>query len=426
MNAIQTIALVIFVVGYGAITFEQQLRLHKTSTALLVGVSLWFLVTLNGMGGEPLAHRLEVAAGEIFGVVVFLLAAMTLVEVLTHYHFFDYVRVELSRRGLRDRQQFIVIGAVTFFLSPVIDNLTTTIVMITVAQRFFRGRNLLVMATAIIVFANAGGAWSPIGDITTLMLWLAGKYTATELILGTLLPSITHALVAGYLLRRQITVDTPDTADDLPISFTWSEFIVITLALSSFGLPLLMSQLGLPPYMGLLAGLSIVWIVTGLLAQISERTTHLTADIERFLQNVDIPSLQFFIGILLAVAALDALGVLTLISNLLLGSNPGPERIIVGNSALGILSAIVDNVPLTALAIDLIPGTNAQLWALLAYCVGTGGSLLVIGSAAGVIAMGMIRELSSTAYIRIATVAVLLAYLAGIAVWGLQRMLLGF
>jgi Na+/H+ antiporter NhaD/arsenite permease-like protein len=134
---------------------------------------------------------------------------------------------------------------------------------------------------------------------------------------------------------------------------------------------------------------------------------------------------MFFVGILLAVAALDALGVLTIISNLLLGSNPGSARIIIGNSALGFLSAIVDNVPLTALAIDLIPVADPSLWTLLAYCVGTGGSLLVIGSAAGVIAMGMIRELTSTAYVRIATMAVGLAYIAGIAVWGLQRLIFG-
>jgi Na+/H+ antiporter NhaD/arsenite permease-like protein len=425
MNTIQTLALVLFVVGYVAITFEHQLRTHKAPTALLLGVALWFLVTLSGMGGEPLAHSLEVAAAEIFGIVIFLLAAMTLVEVLTHYHFFDYVRVQLTRRGLRDRQQFIVIGTVTFFLSPVIDNLTATLVMITVAQRFFRGRNLLVMAAAIVVFANAGGTWSPIGDITTLMLWLAGKFTAAEVILNTLLPSLTHALVAGYLLLRQIKDDTPDSKEDLPITFTRSEFIIIALALASFGLPLFMSQLGLPPYMGLLAGLAVVWIVTGVFARVSDRETHLTADIEHFLRNVDIPSLKFFIGILLAVAALDALGVLTLISDLLLGSNPGSERIIIGNIVLGILSAIVDNVPLTALAIDLIPVTNARLWTLLAYCVGTGGSLLVIGSAAGVIAMGMIRELTSTAYVRIAAMAVVLAYIAGIAVWGMQTLIVG-
>jgi Na+/H+ antiporter NhaD/arsenite permease-like protein len=425
MNTIQTLALVVFVVGYVAITFEQQLRTHKAPTALLMGVILWFLVTLNGMGGEPLAHELEVAAAEIFGIIVFLLTAMTLVEVLTHYHFFDYVRAELNRRGLRDRQQFIVIGAVTFFLSPVIDNLTTTIVMITVAQRFFRGRNLLVMATAIIVLANAGGAWSPIGDISTLMLWLAGKFTAAQVILDTLLPSLTHALVAGYLLLRQIKDNTPDSMEDLPITFTRSEFIVIALALASFGLPLLMSQLGLQPYMGLLVGLAVVWIVTGVLARVSDHETHLTADIEQFLRNVDIPSLKFFIGILLAVAALDALGVLAIISNLLLGSNPGSERIIIGNSALGILSALVDNVPLTALAIDLMPVTNTRLWTLLAYCVGTGGNLLIIGSAAGVIAMGMIRELTSTTYVRIATMAVALAYAAGIAVWGVQSLIIG-
>jgi Na+/H+ antiporter NhaD/arsenite permease-like protein len=320
MNAIQTLALALFVMGYVAITFERQLRTQKAPIALLLGVVLWFLVVLNGARGELLAHQLEVAAAEIFGIVIFLLAAMSLVELLTHYKFFDYVRVELTRRGLRDRQQFIVIGAITFFLSPVIDNLTATIVMITVAQRFFRGHNLLVMATAIIIFANAGGAWSPIGDITTLMLWLAGKFTAMEIILDILLPSLTHALVAGSLLVRQITVDTPDSTEDLPITFTHSEFTVIALALASFGLPLLVSQFGLPPYMGLLVGLAVVWIVTGVLAQLIDHESHLTADIERFLRNTDIPSLKFFIGILLAVAALDALGVLAMISNLLLAS----------------------------------------------------------------------------------------------------------
>jgi Na+/H+ antiporter NhaD/arsenite permease-like protein len=426
MNSIQTLALTLFVVGYVAITFEHQLRTHKAPTALLLGVVLWFLVTLNGVAGEALAHELEVVAAEIFGIVIFLLTAMTLVEVLSHYQFFDYIRIELNRRSLRDRQQFIVIGAVTFFLSPVIDNLTATIVMITVAQRFFRGRNLLVMVSAIIVFANAGGVWSPIGDITTLMLWLTGKFTAAEVILTTFLPSLSHALVAGFLLLRQIKHNTPDSTEDLPVTFTHSELIIIALALASFGLPLLASHLGLQPYMGLLAGLAVVWIVTGILAQVSERKTHLTVDIERFLRNVDIPSLKFFIGILLAVAALDALGVLTIISNLLLGDKPGSGRIIMGNSVLGILSAIVDNVPLTALAIDLIPVTNPRLWTLLAYCVGTGGSLLVIGSAAGVIAMGMIRELTSTTYIRIATMAAGLGYIAGLAVWGVQILIIGY
>jgi len=425
MNMIQTVALVLFVIGYVAITFEHQIRTHKAPTALLLGIGLWFLVVLNGMSRDSLAHELEVAGAEIFGIIIFLLAAMTLVEVLTHYQFFDYVRVELNRRGLNDRQQFMLIGVVTFFLSPVIDNLTTTIVMITIARRFFRGQNLLVMATAIIVFANAGGAWSPIGDISTLMLWLAGKFTAVEVIVNVLLPSLTHALVAGYLLLRQIKDDTPDSTEDLPIAFTRSEFFVIAIALASFVLPLLMSQFGLPPYMGLLAGLAVVWIVTGVLARVSDHETHLTTDIEKLLANVDIPSLKFFIGILLAVAALDALGVLAIISNLLLGSNPDSIRIIVGNSALGILSALVDNVPLTALAIDLVPVTNARLWTLLAYCVGTGGSLLVIGSAAGVVAMGMVRELTATAYIRIAEIAVTLGYIAGIAVWIMQYLIIG-
>ncbi|HEU5086534.1 MAG TPA: sodium:proton antiporter NhaD, partial [Roseiflexaceae bacterium] len=368
---------------------------------------------------------LEVTAAEIFSVVIFLLAAMTLVEVLTHYQFFDYVRVELSRHRLRDRQQFIVIGAVAFLLSAVIDNLTTTIVMITIAQRFFRGRNLLVMAAAVIIFANAGGAWSPIGDITTLMLWLSGKFSASQVMLDLLLPSLAHAVVAGLLLIRQITDDTPDSSEDLPVVFALSEFIVIGLALAGFGLPLLMSRQGLPPYMGLLIGLAIVWIVSRLLARVRPRETHLTADIEQLLRNVDMPSLKFFIGILLAVAALNQLGVLTAISTVLLGSNAGVERIVIGNSALGVLSAIVDNVPLTALAINLLPTSDARLWTLLAYCVGTGGSLLVIGSAAGVIAMGMIRGLSSTVYMRIATVPVVLAYCAGMIVWGLQRLITG-
>lgn len=422
MNALLIIAAGLFVIGYGAITFEHNLRIHKAATALLLAITLWVLATLNG---QNLSSVLEAAGSETFGIIVFLLAAMTLVEVLVHYKLFDWVRVELLNRNLGDRAQFFLIAWITFLLSSVIDNLTATIIMISIARRFFRNSNLIVVAAAIVVMANAGGAWSPIGDVTTIMLWLQGKFTAWEIMSHTFFASVLSGLVTSSLLSLQLKGDTRDSSEDLPIIFHRSELGVIGLALISFSFPLAMSGLGLPPYMGLLAGLGLVWFVTSLLSRMTNHETHLTADIESMIRKVDMPSIMFFLGILLSVAALNALGVLEIASQALIGKNPSFVWLGVSDTALGYLSSLVDNVPLTALSIDLIKSTDPRIWTLLAFTVGTGGSHLIIGSAAGVVAMGMVPELDSVTYMRRATVAVGIGYLAGIAVWILQVVVLG-
>jgi Na+/H+ antiporter NhaD/arsenite permease-like protein len=337
------------------------------------------------------------------------------------------LRAKLFALGLKDDKQLILISALAFFLSAIIDNLTTTIVMVQIARRFFKGKNLLVAAGTIVVAANAGGAFSPVGDVTTIMLWLAGKFTAAEIILWGFLPSLAIYLASLFFFVRQIE---GDTSDEKPVTFeevklSISDKVIISSAFASFALPPLAHLIGLPPFMGLLFGVGVVGLMVAWFANTSsEKESHLSMDIEKLLGKLDITSLLFFIGILFAVGALGFLGVLDQISNSLFGENPADSRLIAGSILLGAFSAILDNIPLTAAAIDILQTTDFRLWVLLAICVGTGGSMLVIGSAAGVVAMGMVKELSFKQYIKIAALPAAVGYVAGIIVWYIQYLLL--
>jgi Na+/H+ antiporter NhaD/arsenite permease-like protein len=255
------------------------------------------------------------------------------------------------------------------------------------------------------------------------MLWLAGKYSSVEIISQGFLPCLALAGVSMALLRRRLEDAAPVAVEEEVISLSRGERAVIILSLASFALPLIMNLVGLQPYLGLLLGLGIVWLFIEFAKVRSTRASHLEADIARLLQRVDLASLQFFIGILLAVAALQTLGVLESISTFLFGENQETLRIILGSILLGPLSAIVDNVPLTALAIEMIETPQVELWVLLAITVGTGGSMLIIGSVAGVIAMGMVKELSFGRYLRVATLPAVAGYIAAVAVWFVQRWL---
>jgi len=292
-----------------------------------------------------------------------------------------------------------------------------------IAGRFFSGKNLLKSAAAIVIAANAGGAFSPIGDITTTMLWLANKFASQTVITQVFLPSLAVFLVSTLLIGKSITVDTKDKIEKIvkPGKIEW---LIIGLCLLSFLLPLFMTAMNLPPYIGLLLGLGFVWFVVDLVKQQVPHRTSLSVSIEKFFQKTDIASLYFFIGILLAISALRHMGVLDDISHKVFTQTPSTARIITGNIAIGGLSAIFDNIPLTAAAIDIVKTTDPNLWALLALTVGVGGSLLLIGSAPGIIAMAIIKELEFSSYLKIATVPALLAYCSGIAVWMLQYNLL--
>lgn len=417
MNLFGIIAVLIFVIGYILITLEHKVNTNKSAIALSIGAILWILASFV-IDKTIISHLLHDAASEIFQIIAFLLAAMALVEILTHYRFFDLIRTRLAQFHFKDKKQFVVIGFLTFFLSAILDNLTITIVMIQIARQFFKGKNLIIVAAGIVILANAGGAWSPIGDVTTIMLWLAKKFSAIEIITHTFLPAAALGVVSGFLITKQIENSQADAIEDNNIRLSNGEKLVISTCLVSFSFPLFMNLMGLPPYLGLLLGLGLVWAMIEYAKHKSKTPTHLNANIENMIQKTDISSLQFFIGILLSVSALNAFGILETISVLIFGEHQEHLRVAAGAIVIGLLSAIVDNVPLTALSIDLINIKDSFIWTFLALTVGTGGSALVIGSVAGVVAMGMVKELTFERYLKIATIPALAGYFVAIATYG--------
>lgn len=413
----------VFVIGYILISAEHKSQISKSAIAVLLAAVMWSLVALTT--SYDFADHLTEAGAEIFEIVVFLLTAMTLVEILVHYKIFEFVRSVITSKNLSVTQLTWVISGLTFILSAVIDNMTSTIIFTQFSRLFFKGKNLISVAALIIISANAGGAFSPIGDVTTTMLWIQGKFSSAEIIMFGFLPSLVIYLIAAGIIipRLDKTGDISQHKDSF--SLLRSEKLVIGIAFGSFTLPFIFHGIGLKPYMGLMAGLGLTWLTIDILKRsLPEHQTHLTASIEKLLQKTDIASLKFFIGILLAVAALNHLGVLEMVSNKIFGDNPSLTGFVIGSSVMGALSSIVDNVPLTAAAMDILKTSDSSIWVLLAIAVGTGGSMLVIGSAAGVVAMGIIKELNFVNYIRVAGFPAVLSYICGIGVWYLQHILL--
>lgn len=424
METIGFLAAGLFGLGYLLIALEQKFSAHKSAIALTLGGVLWLLAALHLKNDhEALEHSLSHAATDIFGIVAFLLAAMALIEILVHYRLFDLIRAKLIALRINDRQQFLVLLTITFFFSAALDNIAITIAMIQIARRFFVGKNMLIAAAAIVIAANAGGAWSPIGDVTTIMLWLGEKLTAFEVIRYAFLPSFVLFAVAIGLMYRKLD-DTNYTArekDDMA-SLSLSEKVVIGAAMGSFALPLVVSFVGLPPYMGLLLGLGVTWsaIEFAKHRSRSEHQTHMTANIDKLIQLVDLSSVKYIMGILLAVMALSALGVLQWLSQTVVGEHASQMSLILINMGIGIVSGIVDNASLVAIAMQTLPMTDPQLWALTAIAAGNGGSLMVIASAAGVVAMGNYKQLTVVEYLKVATLPALLGLAAAFLVWYLQ------
>src|SRR3989339_2013915 len=234
-----TAIVTLFILGYCLITLEHKLKLNKSVTAAALGAGLWILITL--VEGHDVEKALHPVAAETFALVVFLLSAMTLVEILVHYRFFDVLRTKLYSLGLNDYRQLWLISGMAFLFSAVLDNLTTTIVMVQIAHRFFKGKNLLIAASAIVLSANAGGAFSPIGDVTTIMIWLAGKVDALGLIAEALLPAIAIAVVSTLLIGRKTVNSTVDATNEIITKLSNPEKLIVTFSLGSFALPLIAS-----------------------------------------------------------------------------------------------------------------------------------------------------------------------------------------
>ncbi|HUR31484.1 MAG TPA: sodium:proton antiporter NhaD [Saprospiraceae bacterium] len=432
----------VFILGYSFIALEHPLKIDKAATALLTGVICW-LVLMFGVESMPaynqivstnpdtngfITQSLFEHLGKISEILFFLLGAMTIVE-LVDVH--DGFRVITDRITTTNRVKLLwIISWVTFFLSSGLDNMTTAIIMCALLRKIIKKQdNIWLFGGFVIIAANAGGAWSPIGDVTTIMLWIGGQVTTLNIMKATFLASFACCFVpllfASYYLRRdkdemeQLSeTDMQKTRITTPFEQKLLFFLGGAALLS---VPVFKAITHMPPYMGILLSVGVLWYVTELIHRRKAPEQRHDFSVSYMLHRIDTPSILFFLGILLAVASLDTSGHLHRMAEIL-NENFGSIYII--NTFIGLLSAIVDNVPLVAACMGMYELTefppDHDFWELLAYCAGTGGSILIIGSAAGVASMGILK-IDFLWYLKRISLYALVGYLAGIAVYYLQH-----
>ena len=416
--------LVIFISGLLAIAFEHQLQINKSWIALLTGTAMWIIVSV---GADPkiMHHAISEGSVEIFELIIFLIGAMTIVEMLGHFRFFTWIESKLMEKNISNRKLFWILGLITFFGSALLDNLTITLVMIQIGKKLYiRKENFNTFLINTVIAANAGGAMSPVGDITTIMMWLEGKFTAWQVLLEGLLPSLVAWVIPqAWLTHRIVYEDRQGSLEKVP-PLKW---YIILLGLSTFILAVLVNIVHLPPFFGILFGLGLSAIVIDHRMK-RGKLLRKANKIVNVIRTIDMATITFFVGILLAVNALGYYGILDTIALYIFGQDPAshPELLIIGHSILGVVSSFVDNVPLTAAVIDMLPeGINYQYWVLLAITAGTGGSIMIIGSAAGVAAMGQEPKLTFTYYFKKGSLPAFIGYLAAVGVWLLQMQWIG-
>ena len=393
--------IVVFVLGYAAIAFEHPLRINKAAPALLTGMIIWSLIMVFsdrlGLTESPeqlvegLYHHLSGAASILF----FLLGAMTVVELIDAHSGFQVVtdRITTSSR----RQLLWLVGGITFVLSAILDNLTTSIVMAALMRKLMSDReDLWTFGGVVIIAANAGGAWSPIGDVTTIMLWIGGQVTTWNIIAKTLLPSLVCLVLPllwlTFTSRGHVARPVEESGAAHRVVPRHTRLMVFALGLATLlGVPVFKGLTHLPPFMGIMFGLGILWWYTERVHADDEENRG-QYQVTAILTRIDHASILFFLGILIAIGGLETSGHLTRLATTLDSLIPS---VFVLNTVIGVLSAIVDNVPLVAAAQGMYPLTTYPpdhiFWELLALCAGTGGSLLIIGSAAGVAVMGVLK-----------------------------------
>ncbi len=436
-----TIAIVAaFVAGYACIALESVIKVNKAAVALLMFVVCWTLLMMapgyyfpgtDDAVGAAL-EAIEGCLGETSTTLFFLMGAMTIVEVVDQNGGFNFVRDLLgttSKRTLLWR-----IALMTFFLSAILDNLTTSIVLIMVLRKLVpRRQDRLIYDAIIVIAANSGGAFSPIGDVTTIMLWNSGMITAAMTIMHLLIPSLMSMLVPAFLLQFGLKGHLPQASHD-SISTSeqeltaWERKTVFVLGVGGLiFVPIFRYLTDLPPFMGILLVLGLLWVTTELFyahLRVEEKASHRVA---RLLSHIDMATILFFLGILMAVNCLKQIGVLTAMGQWLDSVSGGNHYLVTG--IIGIISSIVDNVPLVAGCMGMYPmaatgdlAVDGSFWQLLAYCAGVGGSMLIIGSAAGVVVMGL-EGISFGWYLKRITPIALLGYLAGMLCYWLQGLL---
>jgi len=436
---VETLLIVLFVLGYLAIALEHKIHIDKAASALLLGGICWTLLVLSGNTFFPslspvdvthaIDHSLAEHLSEISSILFFLLGAMTIVELIDAHGGF---RVITDRISTVNRVKLLwVIGVLTFFLSAVLDNLTTAIVISALLRKLMKEKNdLWTFGGVVIISANAGGAWSPIGDVTTIMLWIGGQVTALNLVKVLLLPSLVCLIVPltilTFMLKGQFERPKAEHLDAAHAHPAADRERILMLTCGILGLlfvPIFKTLTHLPPYLGMLIALGALWVLNEFLHRSKEDNHKRALSVTHIIGKVDVPTVLFFLGILLAVSALQTAGILTQLATML-DEKVGNVYLI--TTIIGILSAIVDNVPLVAGAMGMYPISEFPqdhiFWELLAYTAGTGGSMLIIGSAAGVAVMGIMR-IDFMWYMKRMTLLAASGYFAGIAVFYLMKML---
>ena len=374
--------------------FEHLIRITKAAIALVTGVLCWTLYIINTPDKNVVITNLGHHIGGLAQILFFLLGAMTIVELIDAHNGFEIITKRIKTRS--KRRLIWIICILAFFLSAVLDNLTTTIVMISLIRKLMANKqDRLLFAGAIIIAANAGGAWSPIGDVTTTMLWIGGQITAWTIVKGVLLPSIAcllaPLLILNMTMKRNVEAPAAATKEKDVTPNNLHRNIVFYTGIGILMLvPVFKTLTHLPPFMGMLLGLGILWIVLEILHSKNEDQYRNQLTVAYALRKIDSPSILFFLGILLGISALESTQMLAGLSGWMNATIQSPNVIVM---AIGLLSSVVDNVPLVAAtmgmySLDQYP-TDHHFWQFLAYSTGTGGSALIIGSAAGVAAMGM-------------------------------------
>lgn len=406
----------VFVIGYILIAFEHNLKINKAATALFTGVLCWTIYIVNSTNTLEIVNSLSNHLGDIAGILFFLLGAMTVVELIDAHDGFTLITKYITTTNAR--KLLWIVGIISFFLSAVLDNLTTTIVMVSLLRKLISDQNKrLYFVGLVVIAANAGGAWSPIGDVTTTMLWIGGQITTDHIISQLFFPSLICLIVPVMILSviMKGNLQRPDeTTDDLKVASLKERNVIF---FSGIGIllfvPLFKTITHLPPFMGMLLGLALLWFISELLHKKKDDASKTNFSVIRALEKIDTPSILFFLGILLSISVLEIGGQLHQLSAWLGTLFSSHEAIAY---FIGLLSAIVDNVPLVAASIGMYDlqtfPTDHVFWTFLAYCAGTGGSALIIGSAAGVAAMG-IEKISFGWYLKKISWIAILGYTAG-------------
>lgn len=443
----------VFIAGYAFIALENSIRINKAAVSLVMCGILWTMFMLFGASVDPSLTPGEVnsevwdALASACEILVFLICAMTIVSIVDKSGGFDFITRRITTRN---KMKLVwIIAAITFFLSALLDNMTTTIIMIMLMRKLIANyKERWVFAGLIIIAANAGGAWSPIGDVTTIMLWVRGNVTTWGLVSALFLPSLVSVVIPSAVCSRILhgIVTAPGYRDELSqekqyITGRQSMMILLLGMLFLLLVPLFKALTGLPPYMGMVIALGVMWVVTEIMY---DRRPDIPVEdqnrVSKVIHEIDMTTILFFLGILMAVSALESAGVLGGFAAFL---DRSVHNVYLIDTMIGLMSALVDNVPLVAASMGMYPVGDAAavaaaadpawaayfvqdgvFWKLLAFCAGTGGSILIIGSAAGVVAMGL-EKINFGWYLKNFALMALSGYAAGIVVFIVEMLAVG-